>query len=78
MPGRGSKEARRKSNFHIYLSIESFGEIGKKKNTIETRRVVEGRKNKNTYFITLQRMLENVAARFSENKSYLHSESRYV
>jgi len=30
MPGRGSKEARRKSNFHIYLSIEGFGEIGKK------------------------------------------------
>ena len=32
MPGRGSKEARRKSNFYIYLSIEGFGEIGGEKN----------------------------------------------
>jgi len=57
MPGRRSKEVRRKSNFHIYLSIEGFGEIGGKKNTIVTGRVVEGRENKNAYFITLQRML---------------------
>jgi hypothetical protein len=42
LPGRGSKEARRKSNFHAYLSIEGFGEI-EKKNTIETGRAVEGR-----------------------------------
>jgi len=59
MPGRGSKEARRKSNFHAYVSIEGFGEIEKKrkKKTSETGHVVEGGKNKNTYFITLQRML---------------------
>jgi hypothetical protein len=56
LQGRGSKEARRKSNFHIYLSIESFGEI-EKKNTIETGRVAEGTKNKSTYFVTLQKML---------------------
>jgi hypothetical protein len=57
MPGRGSKEARRKSNFHIYLSIEGFGEIRGRGDTIETGRVVDGRKNKNAYFITLQRTL---------------------
>jgi hypothetical protein len=30
MPGRGSKEASRKSNFPIYLSIEDFGEAEKR------------------------------------------------
>lgn len=35
MPGRGSKEARRKSNFHTCLSIEGFGEIGKKKKLVK-------------------------------------------
>jgi len=35
MPGRGSKEARRKSNFHIYLSIEGFGEIGEEKKLLK-------------------------------------------
>lgn len=39
MAERGSKEARRKGNFHIYLSIEGFYEI-EKKNSIEPGRDV--------------------------------------
>lgn len=58
--------------------LKALVKQGEKNPTIETGRVVEGTKNKNTYFITLQRMLQNVAACFSESKSYLHFESRYV
>jgi hypothetical protein len=39
MAERGSKEARRKGNFHIYLSTEGFYEI-EKKNCIEPGRDV--------------------------------------
>lgn len=49
-----------------------------KKKTLETGRIIEGRKNKNTDFITLQKMLYKVAACVSESKSYLHCESRHV
>jgi hypothetical protein len=55
MPGRGNKEASRKNNFPSYLSIEGFGETETK--TLATCRVLEERKNKNTDFITLQKML---------------------